>query len=197
MRTVEHQSNSKGGKIYTKDGKKIIINDVTHLSTPDATEYSFQFVQSMPDTEKFTNIESVLDTGEEYDKVNLRGKVFQFQENHMVSKNLHLVSAILADQTATIPIDIWEPHVSTIKEDNAYSFIALTVRVWNGKKKVSLGKQGKAFASNESAITSITEDQIEKPVGDEVGTISIENILSISIVEIFLVVSKAKGSLFK
>ena len=111
------------------------VNDVTCLSNPDVSECSFQYVVSH---EEFTTIKNVLDNTEEYDKVNVQGKVFHLRDNHPSNTNLHLVSGLLADQQATILIDTWEPHISCIQENNAYSFLSLTVRVWNGKRKEHL-----------------------------------------------------------
>jgi ribosomal protein L37AE/L43A len=169
---------------YTKDGKKIIVNEVTRLSSPDASECVFQYVPVTPSTEKFTTIQNVLDNADEYDKVNVEGKVFHLHENPPNNTNLHLASGLLVDEEATIPIDVWEPHISSIQEINAYAFMSLTVRVWNGKKKVALGRQGKLYALTDSPVMSVTEDNV--PASEnEFAAIGIEEIASISSIEVF------------
>ena len=170
---------------YSNDGKKIIVNDVTRMSSPDASECLFQYISLTPESEEFTTIQSVLDNADEYDKVNLKGKVFELHENRPNNTNLHLVSGLLVDLEATIQIDVWEPHIASVQNNNAYSFMSLTVRVWNGRKKVALGRQGKVYALMDSPLTLITEDKIEKFPEDELGSVGIEEVCSISNIEVF------------
>ena len=42
---------------YTSDGEKIIINDMTKISVPGQTEYSFQFRESVPSHTQPVSIE--------------------------------------------------------------------------------------------------------------------------------------------
>ena len=129
--------------------------------------------------------QSVLDNANEYGKVNLKGKVFELHENRPSNTNLHLVSVLLVGLEATIQIDVWEPHISSVQNNNASSFMSLTVRVWNRRKKVALGRPGKAYPLTDSSLMLITEDKVEKFAEDELGSVGIEEVCSISNIEVF------------
>ena len=63
--------------------------------------------------------------------------------------------------------------------------MSLTERVWNGRKKVALGRKGKVYALTDSPLTLITDDKIEKFAEDELGSVGIEEVCSISNIEVF------------
>ena len=52
----------------TADGEKVIINDMTKISVPDHSEYSFQFVETNGST-KILSIKEILECGKEWDNV--------------------------------------------------------------------------------------------------------------------------------
>lgn len=143
---------------HTKDGKKLIINDITHLSPAEPTEYYFQYTDFKPTDADFTSIQSVLDNAQEYDKVNVKGKVFQLEDKPLENTDLKLASGLLADQESTIPIDIWQPHTSSIENNGTYSFTSLTVRTWQGKKKLSVGRQTKVSTTTDCQLMELAAD---------------------------------------
>ena len=60
---------------YTSDSEKIIINDMTKISLPGQTEYSFQFKESvMPSRTQPVSIEDILSRTNEWENVTLSGR---------------------------------------------------------------------------------------------------------------------------
>ena len=114
---------------HTKDGEKIIINGATKISTPDQSEYEFQYAKLTPNDEKFINIQNILDDCLEYDRVNVKGKLIQISGRQKVNNNLQVVSGVLVDGNASISVNIWDPHIASIQDGHAYSFMSATVRV--------------------------------------------------------------------
>ena len=52
-------------------------------------------------------------------------------------KKLKLCEAVIADETAYIPIDLWESHIPSIQQGQVYTFQSVQLRIWAGKKKLS------------------------------------------------------------
>ena len=57
---------------YTSDGEKIIINDMTKISVPGQTQYSFQFKVSLPSHTQLVSIEEIVSRSNEWDNVTQR-----------------------------------------------------------------------------------------------------------------------------
>ena len=75
---------------YTSDGEKIIINDMTKISVPGQTKYSFQFKESLPSHMRPVSVEEILSCLNEWD-VTLSGKVVHVADILMVgAKQLKL-----------------------------------------------------------------------------------------------------------
>ena len=98
---------------YTDDRDKIIINDVTRITSPETTEYNFQYKDFQLKDEDHFSIQDILERAEEYDKVHVKGKLFEVKEKVVKNKDLKLASGLLSDGINTIPIDIWRPHCSS------------------------------------------------------------------------------------
>ena len=177
---------------HTKDGEKIIINGATKISTPDQSEYEFQYTKLTPNDETFINIQNILENCLEYDRVNVKGKLVQITERRKVNDNLQVVSGVLVDGNASIFVDIWDPHIASIQDGQAYSFISATVRVWNGKKKISLGRQSKLYPLHDSSLNSIEESLVTMPEENVIVSTSIEQVVSISSVNVYLACAHCK-----
>lgn len=116
---------------YTQDGK-VIVNDITNISTPQLMEYNFQFEPSLKEQEpEATTILELLNTKKEWDVVCLRGKIISLNEQRQVGsprKRYNIAEAVVADETGSIPLDIWEDNINHItqgelfKASNVYSF---------------------------------------------------------------------------
>ena len=93
---------------FTSDGEKIIINDMTKISVPGQTEYSFQFKESLPSNMQPVSIEDIISRSSEWDNVTLSGKVVCVGDTSTVgAKQLKLAETTFADSTGTIVVDIW------------------------------------------------------------------------------------------
>lgn len=104
---------------YTEEGDKIIVNDMTTISTPQLCEYSFQYDNSTLLGEESVTILDVLNKFNEWDMVSVRGKIVSVKQQRTVGsprKTYKLLEAMIADETGTIPFDIWENQIDEIKQ---------------------------------------------------------------------------------
>lgn len=139
---------------FTKsEDKKILINDMTRISTPDPTEYQFQQLRD-PGTE-IISIKEILDGSDELDAVALRGKAIHVGQTTVVGgKKLKVAETIFVDLTGKSHLDVWEKPIALIQVGRVYTITNLQVRVWNGKKKVT--------RTNESTITPVADEDLDK-----------------------------------
>lgn len=103
---------------YTQAKDKIIINDMTNISTPQQSEYSFQHQTPTEPQAPNTKVLDVLNTSKEWEVVTVQGKIFGLKDQHIVGspcKKLTLVEVFLDDGSGRIPIDIWESHIENVK----------------------------------------------------------------------------------
>ena len=92
----------------TADGKKLIINDMTSILTPSATECSFQYKEetSARDSIKIRDIKASAD---EWDLVTLVAKAIRVEQPKSVMsrdgmKKLKLAETLFADDTGVLPL---------------------------------------------------------------------------------------------
>lgn len=112
----------------TPDTKKLIINEMTQLTSPDPTEYCFQFKKVSDPSHPLTTIGDILKSGQEFDNVTVCAKVVSLGEQRIVGhKQLRLVTATFADLTASIHVDIWEQHIDKIHLGTVYRITPLQV----------------------------------------------------------------------
>lgn len=60
---------------YTQDGDKIVVNDMTFVRTPQATEYAFQFSHLSEDNKEPVSILDIFNTHKEWDTMTVKGKI--------------------------------------------------------------------------------------------------------------------------
>lgn len=60
---------------YTSDGKKFIVNDITEVSVPNPTDYSFQFNEELKKKSPSLSVQSIVADADIGDYVNTRVKV--------------------------------------------------------------------------------------------------------------------------
>ena len=103
---------------YTQAKDKIIVNDMTNISTPQQSEYSFKHQIPTEPQAPNTKVLDVLNTSKEWEVVTVQGKIFGLKDQRIVGsprKKLTLVEAFLDDGSGRIPIDIWESHIENVK----------------------------------------------------------------------------------
>ena len=160
----------------TPDRKKLIINDMTKVSFPDSTEYSFQFEDVRLATPDPMTILQVLNESDEWNLVTVKGKVMTVKDPVIVGeRKLKLAEAVFADASGSIVLDIWEAMIDTIKEGNCYCLSNVLVRIWSGKKKLST-----SFRTTVSSITDETATVNISPdlAGGEQQSIVVESVTS-------------------
>lgn len=114
---------------FTKDNSKVIINDMTHLSSPNPMEYSFQYKKMSEVCERESQIKDILDSdGNEFENVIVCGKVIHIKEARIVGQGKYrLLTATIADNSGSIKVDIWENHIAKIQLGLVYRFSPLQV----------------------------------------------------------------------
>ena len=119
----------------TPDSKKLVVNEMTKISTPKQGEYSFHF--QTPKV-KYLTIQEIIDTRQEWDTVSFITKAFHVGEVSVVGgEKLQLAECTFSDQTAAIQVDIWEKHIPMVTNGKVYAMQYLHVWEWSGIKKVS------------------------------------------------------------
>ena len=160
----------------TPDRKRLIINDMTKVSFPDSSEYSFQFEDVRLASPDPMTILQVLNKSDEWNLVTMTGKVITVKDPVTVEeRKLKLAEAIFADASGSIALDIWEAMIDTIKEGNCYCLSNVQVRIWSGKKKLST-----SFRTTVSSITDETANVniIPDLAGGEQQSIVVESVTS-------------------
>lgn len=157
---------------FTDDKEKLVVNDITHISTPKQCEYEFQYTEVKCKPPALTTIIEVLNDTKEWANVTIKGKITRSSETRVVGKNkLKLAEAVIADETAYIPIDIWEEHIPLIAQDKVYTLKSVQLRIWAGKKKLSTTKKTTIELVNEDL--NITSDALdEQDDKDDIATVT-------------------------
>jgi len=171
---------------FTQDKSKIVINDMTNISIPRQSEYSFQFAD-IRSPENTATVFDVYNNYSEWDTVTVRGKILSVNQPRTVGspkKRLKVMEATIADQTGAIPIDLWESNIDQVKVGSVYNLDQVQVRVWSSRKKLSTTIKSKIVPFEEPALANI-----EKPTShdtqDETTTI-VNKISTIQKVDKFL-----------
>lgn len=109
---------------HTADKKKLVVNDMTHLSFRQPREYSFQFKEITNSADKPVSVLDVLNSSSECEKVSVQGKILDVKEPHVVAspkKHYKLLEAVIGDSTGTMPLDLWESNIEEIKQEDVFS----------------------------------------------------------------------------
>ena len=173
---------------YTSDGEKIIINDMTKISVPGQTEYSFQFKESVPSHTQPVSIEDILSCSNEWDNVTLSGKVVCVGDISTVgAKQLKVAETTFADSTGSIVVDIWEQHIPMIENGKVYRVTPVQVRSWAGKKKLSTTVRSVVTEIADETLSKVfvSEEDLKTVECNEV-TVKVSNIHSVQAIETFI-----------
>ena len=98
---------------YTSNGSKVIIHDMTKISSPQPTEYSYQFVEvGNNDEEQRMAVREITDNSNEGDLMSIYGTIVGVAEPAATkSRGLKVANALLADETGNIELDLWKGHI--------------------------------------------------------------------------------------
>lgn len=167
---------------FTKDRKKIVVNDMTYVTSPKPTEYHFQYAELLPKNDETpVSILEILNSGKEWDTVSVKGKIVQLNEMAIVgAKNLKLCEAVLADNTAKMPFDIWESQIPEFSLGSVYDINQVQIRVWSGTKKISTLVKTSAHKINDESLQAIP---LLNELGDSTEHLSTETIKEFTRIE--------------
>ena len=174
---------------YTSDESKVIINDMTKISSPQPTEYLFQFEEvGSNEEEKRTAVREIIDNFNKGDLMSIRGKIVGIAEPVTKSRGLRVANALFADETGKIELDLWEGHISDVEVGRVYTISPVQVRRWLGKKKVSTVVssiiRAEVMDESLSGIPLATEEEIRE--GSASSTLTIRNFQCVEKVESYL-----------
>ena len=145
----------------TADRAKLIINDMTDISQPSATEYCSQYADLS--TNKSTVIADILQNSSEGDSVSVLGKVGNIGEISTVrlaKQTLRMAEGTIADLTGKIPISLWEDNLASVTTAAVYKITNTRVRFWNGAKKLTTSPNSVISVIQDDNLMGIT---IEEP----------------------------------
>ena len=172
---------------HTSDGKKLIINDITKISVPDQTEYSFQYSVDTVATSPILSVAQILNSSSDWDKVTICGKIVHMCDQELAGRNkLRLARATFADTTGTIAIDLWEENIAVIKIGTVYRIAPIQVRVWNEAKKLSTMRSSVVTPVTDTTISQLQIPEEQLKSGNETVTATVANIHTIEKVERFI-----------
>ena len=173
---------------YTRsaDGQKVIINDMTKISTPDQTEYAFQFKEIEDTRTKISSVKEIFAPNfKEWDILAVRGKVLHVGETRVVgTKKLKLASARIADTTGKIWLELWEKLIPQVVPERVYLFTSVQVRIWSDEKKLATTVDTTITRIDDEDLSQITlakEEICTLPKVINVGCIDMVNLVSASL----------------
>ena len=177
---------------YTDDKKKIIINDMTHVSVPKPSEYAFQFTNSAACRYERVTVSEAIATCEEWDEVEMVGKIINLGFPHTVrrkgqnvSTTIDVCEAVLADTTGSIRLDVWDTNIRQLRLGHIYRLSPVGIRLWSGEKKISTTINTRVTVVEDESFSEIAVEDCDdaRKLGEEV--FEIDNILSVEKVEHF------------
>ena len=175
---------------FTNDQKKIVVNDMTYITTVQLTEYSFQYKELPVARQEPVTLLNILNEKKEWEVITVNAKLLSTKEPTTVcAKKLRLCEGVIADATATMPIDIWEHFIDKLKPGNTYSFKSLQIRVWSNRKKLSTTKKSDIDEMTDDTLAAIL---VEDDATYELATaeIKVDEFLKIEKFEVFLKCSR-------
>ena len=156
---------------YTSDGSKVIVNDMTKISSPQPTEYSFQFKEQASAHDPQKSVKEILESCNEGEVMCVRGKIVGMGEASTARSNkLRVANAVFADQTGRIDLDLWEDHINAVQVGKVYCICPVQVRRWLGKKKISTVVRTTIKPQNMDALLSEIALVSEEEFGEGFGS---------------------------
>ncbi len=131
------------GYTFTGADSKIVVNDVTTISTANPAEYSFQYSSEI-DTkyDQVISLKQVIsDACSDMDLVNVSVKVVAIEPLQIVGKDKwKLVNALVSDTTQTIMLELWQDHTQAVQISKTYVMRNVRIRLRSGVKKLGTTK---------------------------------------------------------
>ena len=120
----------------TKDGKKLIINEITEITAPRPEEYSFQF-ENLSSSTSVVSLNSIQNLAEGTEMI-VKGKVHSMGEPYTIgAKQLQVCEVLLGDKTGVAKCNVWENYIPKFEVGHCYTISPVQVRSWLGNKKFS------------------------------------------------------------
>lgn len=173
------------------DDLEIIVGSRTNLSkSPKKFKVDETSIASCSSTSSgATEIRALEEVGDlaVNQRVTLTAKVVDVKASETVhskmSGQLKKQEVTLADCTAACRAVVWESAVGTVKEDQTYKFMNVTIRSFNGAKFISLSPQ--STIEEVADIGEVVDDDVEEGgggikvvKGEVVGVVSCERYVS-------------------
>lgn len=165
---------------------------MTYVSVPKPSEYAFQFTNSAACQYERVTVSEAITTCEEWDEVEIVGKIIDLGAPHTVqrkgdnvSTTIDVCEALFANTTGSIRLDVWDTIIPQLRLSNVYCLSPVGIRLWSGQKKISTTINTRVTAEEDESLNVIAvEDRDEaRKLGEEV--LEIDNILSVEKVEHF------------
>ncbi len=101
---------------YTSYGSKVIINDMTEISSPQPMKYSFQFKEEASEHDPQKSVKEILKSCNKGEVMCVCGKIIGMGKASIARSNkLKVANAEFADQTGRFDLDLWEDHITAIQ----------------------------------------------------------------------------------
>lgn len=168
---------------YTKtaDLTKVVVNDITQITAPNSFECSFQFSQDLSQ-QKLTTLDKLHEGPE--DNITVKCKVLKLGPTKAVGQaKYHVLNATIADATGQIVLDVWNDIIPNLQENKVYTFTHLSVRYWNGIRKLTTTNNSLISETQDPALQNVTLQDINNP--QQETTLKVPNIESIESIEKF------------
>ena len=148
----------------TADHTKLVVNDIAHVTAPNSLECPFQFCQNL-DNQTTTTLEK-LDQAPE-DKLTIFCKVLKLSETKVVGRaKYNVANATIADNTGQITLDVWNNLIPQIQENKVYKFTNLSVRFWNGVRKLTTTTNRVVLETPNPLLEGLEVEETSNPYQD-------------------------------
>ena len=119
---------------------------------------------------------AILNNGKEWDQIAVKVKVTHMKQPVTVgTKKFNLCEAVLSDNTASIPFDIWEDQIEKFSLGSVYNINALSLRVWSASKKLATVKKTTAqLLTDLELFKDITVKTTDGKIGEAGKTATVQ-----------------------
>lgn len=142
----------------SKDGKTIFINDMTKLTSPNSSEYDFQFQDTT--VKGKNNLKTVLESSADMEMVDVVAKVVykDAQFRQVGSAKLKRSECIIGDESSNVKLVLWEGDIEKVNVGEVYAFGNVRIRddgMMEGKKLLNTTKDTSIEKQNEHPLKNL------------------------------------------
>lgn len=171
---------------FTEDKDKLVVNDKSQVTAPQQCQYDFQYREITTPQSPRVSIFDVLNQQKEWAIVTVVAKGIKKSETKTVGKNnLKLCEVVVADESAFIPLDVWEDHISTVEQGKLYTLQSVQLRIWAGKKKLVTTQRTTITKQPDNPEMAVAPAVLEQDEEEEVVTATIKEFENIKTFEKF------------